>query len=268
MKRFSLVVVAVIGAASFACSASNTPPEPRPVMSAAPAKRGLSDTFTRSYRTEVQKAPDAQDPADVLFSVAPDAARSEAVLTVWAGTHVDASRKALAASQQVLETLGSTGECSGTLRDYSPPRPVGQVVTPDGDEFESGWQAEVAVTVEANLSGLRTVQKRAQRIDQCFGALHALNPDSAPAMKNVGARLGALLIRVDAPHRYRAALLAAKTDQLARLSAPRVAQFHAEDTRCTSRGEVRVVQRSLSGVALDIDFACNNVLPSEFENVQ
>jgi hypothetical protein len=237
-------------------------------MTEAPRTRAYSPKLVGRSAAVGEQAQDALDPADVFFEVAPDAARSEALLTAWAGSYADASRNVLAAGEHLLDTLASSGECSGTMRDYSPPQHVGEVRTPDGEDFESGWQGKVAITVEANLKGLGTVQARAARIDRCLGALHSLDRASTPAMKNVAASLGTLLVRVDRPEHYRVALVNAKTQRLAALDGQSVAQFHAEDTRCTSSGEVRIVRRNLSGIALDIDFSCGRVLPAGFHHVQ
>ena len=58
--------------------------------------------------------------------------------------------------------------------------------------------------------------------------------------------------------KYREKLLESKLTalkQVANLPEP-ATQFQASDTRCTSKGIVKVVKRSLSGIELDIDFEC------------
>jgi hypothetical protein len=58
--------------------------------------------------------------------------------------------------------------------------------------------------------------------------------------------------------KYRQKLLRAKLiplQEVTKLPNP-PAQFKAEDTRCTSQGIVKIVNRSLSGIELDIDLDC------------
>ncbi len=198
-----------------------------------------------SYRSsERAPGPDASVPTGLV--VPPDRATASASVEVRASDPEAAVARAHDVATYVRELWSDDPLCSARVLDYSPAHAQGS---------ESG--ASFSVSVSAHLRGLDTTIARMERVEECLARFRNIATDSG--LRGVHVRVGAMVASVDDPGSFRAQLLQARLEPLREVSALQDIpdQFDSKGVRCTSAGDVTVLQRTLGGVTLGVDFGCS-----------
>ena len=163
---------------------------------------------------------------------------------------VEASSRAAAlervrATADALRVRGEGEGCTTSIWSFGPIAGHGEAHT-----------ASATLRLDIDLRGLSTPADRQARVEACLAPLYDLPADS---FEGLHLRIGEPRLTIDDPSAHRARLLERRFAALraveAMADAP--AQFRARGLRCTSSGQVSITQRSLSGVRLDVDFACS-----------
>ncbi len=121
--------------------------------------------------------------------------------------------------------------------------------------------ASFSVALTIDLAGLDVALARMERIEECLGRFRSLAHDES--LEGVRMRVGPVVPTVDRLDRFREPLLQRHLEPLRAVAAlPNVpAQFDPLATRCTSTGAVSILERTLSGVTIDVDFTCTGTSP-------
>lgn len=177
--------------------------------------------------------------------VPPDRATAGASVEVRAPDPVAAVERAQEVARYVSGLWSEDPLCSARVVDYSPVHAQGS---------EAG--ASFSVSVSAELGGLDTTLARMERVEDCLVRFRSIATDSD--LRGVQVSVGSMIATVDDPGRFRSQLLQQRLEPLREVSglANIPGQFDPAGVRCTSAGEVTILQRTLGGVTLGVDFAC------------
>jgi len=215
------------------------------VDAADPAEVAFAGDATElsSYRRERSAVPDI--PVGGGLVVPPDRATASARVEVRAPDPGAAVERAHEVATYVRGLWSEDPQCSARVVDYSPVHAQGS---------ESG--ASFSVTVSAQLGDRETTIARIQRVEGCLERFRSLATDSD--LRGVQVSVGSMVATVDNPGRFRAQLLQERLEPLREVSGLEgiPEQFEATGVRCTSAGEVTILQRALGGVTLGVDFGC------------
>ena len=198
----------------------------------------------RSYRGgEGIPAPDAHVAGGLV--VPPDRATARASVEVRAPDPVAAVERVQEVATYVSGLWSEDPLCSARVVDYSP-------VHAEGSESEASF----SVSVSAQLAGVDTTLARMERVEDCLVRFRSIATDSD--LRGVHVSVGSMFATVDDPGSFRSQLLQQHLEPLREVSglADIPVQFDPTGVRCTSAGEVTILQRTLGGGTLGIDFAC------------
>lgn len=175
--------------------------------------------------------------------VAPDRALVRVDATVAAPTPSAVTERVRSAAAQLVEGLSEPGACSAAVADYAVPW-----------RADDRWHARVSLRLDVPLTGAPDVGERLARLERCTRRFEALGP----SLRDVELSVSDPLVTVDDPGAHRAALLRRALAPLHEVAAidGTPAAFDATAMQCTSRGQVAIVGRALSGVALQVDLDC------------
>ena len=213
-----------------------------------PPAVAYADEPASSRRYWGTRAEDAPDPTPFesdlhgRYRVAPDRALVRVRIAARGPSRPEVARRARDAANELVEALRLEGRCAAEVVDFGTPRR-------DGD----AWHERAAVRFEIALGDLDTVAERFTRVEQCMARFGSLGG----SLDEVRLRVSDPLVTIDAPDEHRAALLARELgalEEVAAVTGP--AAYDPSSMRCVSRGQVTVLERSLRGVALGIDFSC------------
>ena len=216
----------------------------------AQAPAGSSRSYGRDWSSsERAVGPDAADSEARLHGrlvVPPDRALLEMRAVVIAQERATIISRVNEVAELIREGIDAGEGCEARVTQLTTSQP-------DGDR----WRAAALLATSVDLRGLSDVAARHARLESCIGRMHETIAD----LEGVQARVGAPLLSVDSPRDHRAALLRqalgairdvrriAEEDQLGPELDPNL-------TRCRSEGRVRIVNRSLDGIALGVDLEC------------
>lgn len=175
--------------------------------------------------------------------VPPDRALVRVDATVAAASPSAVTARVRAAAAQLADGLSEENACAATIADYAVPW-----------RADERWHARVSLRLDVPLRGASDVGERLARLERCMRRFETLGPSLRDAELSVSDPL----VTVDDPGRHRTALLARAMGPLHEVAAiaGTPAAFAADAMQCTSRGQVSIVGRALSGVALQVDLDC------------
>ncbi|MEM9213058.1 MAG: hypothetical protein AAGD25_01655 [Cyanobacteria bacterium P01_F01_bin.150] len=228
----------------FSCGRASGPP------SSVIAQSSRSDD-SRGYAEAVVP----NDPARQPFLIPPDLA----VMTVSLST----TQSSFSASTQLLQEkadllLTKVGEgdgCVARILDYrQPTQPAGKYFRWDGDQYTS----QIDLALDIDFDGLSSVTNRIQRLNNCIQRIPQFVDKDTKKEEAILVVLSAAMPTIRDASVHRDELLQRRFAPLQSVvdAAQPPGLFKAEQTRCTSNGDVRIVERTLSGVELDVNFEC------------
>lgn len=187
-----------------------------------------------------------------LLAVSPDRALTRVDVLMEASTYASARTETQAVADELVARIDAIEGCDARIDGSDAPVAAGR----------EAWRGSVAVRVDADLGGLSDLAARTSRVDVCIEPLHTLRDDGGDAMDRAEIRVGAPWYTVDDPGQHREALLRVALAPLAEVAAlgDTPPQFEARATRCTSRGDVSIVERSATEVGLTVDLECASTL--------
>ncbi|MBX3269057.1 MAG: hypothetical protein KF729_02280 [Sandaracinaceae bacterium] len=216
---------------------------------AAPAVAFAGEPASSDYlwsRGAAAAAPDASDLERQLhggaFLVPPDRALVRVDVTGRAPTRAELAARMDDATRAMRATLAVPGACAAAVVALGAPRREGE-----------RWSATATLSIDVPLAGLDDVAARFARVERCMERFDAMGAELAGLELAVSHPLPT----VDRPHLHRAALLERAVGPLREVAAfDGPPAFDPNGVRCTSRGEVTIVERSLAGIALRVDLEC------------
>lgn len=211
----------------------------------ATVRRGSSDV---SYRGgQAPHEPTVAVLAAHQLRVAPDVARVAIDVRLRAKTFDESVELARAVTNSLQPRWSQDEGCATTQFDRSVPERVA----------EKRWTSTTHFELRIGLHGLETVEQRAQQIEMCMGRVHAAERD--PELAGVTIVVGRRSLQLDNPTEYRQQLLQRRFAPLLAVARTTGApsQFNVQALECTSQGSVRIVQRTLVGLTLEVDLDCN-----------
>ena len=215
--------------------------------SAAPAVVFANEPAGSDYWSRgIEVGPDASPfEADLhgRYVVAPDRALVRVTLSTQGRTRGEAAGRVRDAANELRETLADEGRCVAEVADYETPR-----------RNEEQWSGSASLRYDIELGGLDTVAARFARVEHCMERFSAIGAN----LSDVRFSVSDPLVTIDAPGRHRAELLERELRALrevAQVAGP--AAYDPDAMHCASRGQVSILERSLRGVALGIDLACD-----------
>ena len=175
--------------------------------------------------------------------VSPDRALVRVDARVAAPTPTAVTARVRMAAGRLVEGLSEPGVCAATVADYGVPARTGDV-----------WRARASLRLDVAMVGTNDVGERLSRLERCMRRFETLGPE----LRGVELAVSDPLVTIDEPGQHRAALLTralAPLHEVAALTGTPAA-FEGSGLRCTSRGQVSIVGRALSGVAVEVDLDC------------
>ena len=214
----------------------------------------LSSSSVSAYRTSsgTEKL-SLEDPAINRFTVIPEMAVMRTTISATASSFVETAKLIEVNSEKVLTSINSIEGCSARIVDYQHP-----VNRREGKLGKTHLFSSLEVETLISFAEMKDVKERIKRVNDCLQAIPKLTTGKNPNNVRVNLVVSDVMPTIQNAEKYREKLLESKftaLKQVANLPEP-ATQFQASDTRCTSKGIVKVVKRSLSGIELDIDFEC------------
>ena len=198
------------------------------------------------------------DPASDRFIVTPESAIMSATINTTANSLASASQLLTTSSQQLIENITQVPGCSIKIVDYQHPIPrYSKRIGSNGEKQYSGnLKLEMAIAFDKD----KDISQRIVQINNCLQAIPDFKTINSPEDKNATVNLttSPVIPTINNAGKYRQEILKTKftaLKEVASLTEPAV-QFDAQDTKCTSKGNVKIIDRQLSGIELDIDFDC------------
>lgn len=239
----------------FSCSKNN---EPHPSV-IAQNETNLAESSVSSDENYSQNHQTANfvpnDPANKGFLVPPDLAVTQATIQVKGSSFTEVASLIELNTDKVLKSIATVQGCSATINNYQYPREdYGKRILDDSAVYFGSSELEIRIS----FAGLNTVADRIKQLNNCLQSLSGLNLTSSAKNASINLTLADVMPTINNLDRYRQELLAAKFNSLEAVAnvAAQPSQFNANDTKCTSKGIVQIVSRSLSNIELDIDFNC------------
>lgn len=159
-----------------------------------------------------------------------------------------AAKEVRAAVERTLLSVRDFDYCSVNLHDYDPPRPSGDL-----------WIAVGALRADIHLGGINDVSERMDRLDNCLRSWRtnaSVRDRGKDKVLKPGTRLflGEPVLVIDDPASHRETLLKSWATRLeAAASGVSAPQWHPTDLRCVASGIVRVTERSISALRLELE---------------
>ncbi len=225
-----------------------------------------SSVTSQSYRStpkrNYSKNVSLQDPAINRFIVPPEIAIMRTRITATASSFAAVAKLIEVNSEKVITSISSTEGCSANILDYQHPVEYisGKAIVADAKKYSSHLELEILIS----FAEMEQVRERIKRVNDCLQVIPKLAIENSQEDKNASIYLALsdVMPTIQNAGKYRKKLLEGKftgLKEVANLSDP-ATQFNASDTRCTSKGIVKVVDRNLSGIELDIDFDCHRLI--------
>ena len=214
----------------------------------------MSSSSVSAYQTSSSaKEFSLEDPAINRFIVIPEIAVMKTKIRVTASSFDEVAKLIEVNSQKVLKSIDNIEGCSARILDYQ--HPVEQRAGKLGKAFLfSSLELEILIS----FAEMKNVKERIKRVNNCLQGIPELTIEKKQKNVTIHHVRSDVMPTIQNAQKYRQKLLESKftaLKEVANLSEP-ATQFNASDTRCTSKGIVKVVKRSLSGIELDIDFDC------------
>ncbi|BAZ43214.1 hypothetical protein NIES4102_02140 [Chondrocystis sp. NIES-4102] len=203
-----------------------------------------SDPYEKNYLP--------QDPALARFIVAPEIAVAIANLSFNANSIDEIIKLTETNSQSFLNSLNTVKGCTAKIINYQYPLSNNYNRNVINNEQEYFHSLDIEITI--SLAETKDIKQRLNQINNCLEAIPKQNNNEM-----VSLTLSEVMPTIKDVNQYRQKLLEAKIkplQEVAKIPNPPT-QFKATDTRCTSQGIVEIVNRSLNGIELNIDFNCS-----------
>ncbi|MBL4683419.1 MAG: hypothetical protein JKY37_02425 [Nannocystaceae bacterium] len=201
-----------------------------------------------SYRGEqAPREPAATVLAAHQLRVVPDVAQVAVDVRLRAKTFEESVDLGRSVTPSLRARWSQDEGCASTQLDRSVPERVS----------DKSWTSTVHFELRVSLKGMETVEQRAQQIEMCIGRVHAVEGD--PKLAGVTIVVGRPSFELHDPTVYQQQLLRRRFAPLLTVASTTGApsQFNVQALECTSQGSIRVVQRTLAGLTLEVDFDCN-----------
>lgn len=156
-------------------------------------------------------------------------------------------------AEKLQQSINNTDGCQVELLDYQHPVVArGQRVL-DGSEYRTHLDFQITISFDGDNS----VRERIEQLNNCLQAIPRFELDNSKN-SSINLNLSQAIPTVIDTSKYRKQLLETKfkpLQEIAELSET-PSQFNATNTKCTSKGNVQIISRSISNIELDIDFNC------------
>ncbi|VEP18841.1 conserved exported hypothetical protein [Hyella patelloides LEGE 07179] len=195
------------------------------------------------------------DPAIKNFLIPPEIAVMQATINAGGNSFNEVAALIDTNTNKVIQSISSTEGCSANIVDYQHPRKTyGKRVLSDSATYYSNLQIEIIIS----FAEMNNVQQRIEQINNCWQAISTSKLEAQEKDSTISLTLSDVIPTIENVDRYRKQLLETKFDTLKEVAnlSETPSQFNASDTKCTSKGDVKVVKRSLSNIELDVDFNC------------
>jgi len=239
--------LSLTGCGLFGGGASREAPPGEAPGAAGAGAGGSSDVWSRSaYRGSGDPlgADGFENALRGQISIPPDRALVHVQAEAKGGDRLAASSGAMLLGQALATEIGDEGMCQARVVDRGAVRFNGR----------QDWRGRISLRVDALLTGLPSVDARAERIEHCLARIDA----AANGREEGAVRMGAPLLTLDQLETHRGELLARAFSDLTAVAGTTdtPTQFDANATHCTSGGHVNIVERSLDGIVLGVDMTC------------
>ena len=192
------------------------------------------------------------------FVVPPEMAIMQAKLTATGNSFAKTFEAIEANTDTVIQSINNTEGCRADLRDYQHPEEASSnrsygIKNSDNLVYVSSLDLEITVSFDNTNS----VKERIQQLNECLQAFPQLTSDDSEN-STIALNVSQPIPTVKNADEYREQLLETKfapLQEVANLSET-PSQFNASNTKCTSKGNIQIISRSLSNIELDIDFNC------------
>lgn len=207
---------------------------------------GNAAATTRDYVHRVEGSDPSSFEAELhgRYTVPPERAILRADLQLARASSDEATSASIAARRTLVRLFDEAEHCEARVVDVGPTTRIAW----------DDWSASSLLRIDIDLRGADDVETRSARIEACTAVFFREHSE----LENVHVRIGTPLLTIGDPSSHREALLERELARLravaAQPNAP--AQFSADSLDCTSTGEVHIVDRTLSGVALAVDLDC------------
>ena len=202
------------------------------------------------------------DPAINRFIVPPELGVINGTINSTANSFAEAAELLETNSDKLQTSIAQENNCSFKLIDYKHPLARGsrKSITSQAKKYSGSVEFEILIS----LANAKNIKERIQQTDNCLQAIPTLTLEQNQKDKDMKINFffSRVFFTIKDAGKYRQKLLEFKSQpfkEVANISNPAV-QFDAQDTKCTSKGIVTVIKRSLSGIELDIDFDCSRLI--------
>lgn len=195
------------------------------------------------------------DRAIKRFLVPPEIAVMQATINAGGNSFAEVATLIDTNTNKALRSVSNTEGCSANILDYQHPRETyGKRVLSDSTMYYSNLQIEIIIS----FAEMNNVQQRIEQINNCWQAISTSKLEAQEKDSTISLTLSNVVPTIENADRYRKQLLEAKFETLQEVAnlSETPSQFNASDTQCTSKGDVKIVKRSLSNIELDVDFHC------------
>ena len=194
------------------------------------------------------------------FAVPPEIAIMQAKLRATNNSFAKTFELIEANTDTVLQSINNTEGCRADLIDYQHPEEASSnsnrsYGTENSDNLIYAGSLDVEITI--SFDDANSVKERIQQLNKCLQALPQLTSDDSEN-SSISLNVSKPIPTLKNASEYRKQLLETKyasLQEVANLSET-PSQFNASDTKCTSKGNIQIINRSLSNIELDIDFSC------------
>ena len=160
-------------------------------------------------------------------------------------------------TDRVIQSINNTNGCRVDILDYQHSEEASSNRGYDPKNFDdlrytSSLDLEITISFDDNNS----IKERIQQLNNCIQAVPQLTSDNEDS--SISLNVSKPIFTVKNASEYRKQLLETKFTRLQEVAnlSETPSQFSASDTKCTSKGNVQIINRSLSNIELDIDFNC------------
>ena len=198
------------------------------------------------------------DPTSDRFMVPPEIAIVQANIRATDKSFAKTFELIDANTDRLIQSINNTDGCRADILDYQHSEEASSNRGYDPENFDdlvytSNLDLEITISFDDNNS----VKERIKQLNNCLQAVPQLKPENSKN-SSISLNLSEPIPTVKNASEYRKQLLETKfasLQEVANLSET-PSQFNASDTKCTSKGNVQIINRSLSNIELDIDFNC------------
>jgi hypothetical protein len=223
-----------------------------------------SSISASNYHYQLNNHDIPEDPAMSRFIVTPEIAVMKGEIVTTASSFNEVIQLLKTNSDQLINSVSKIKGCSVNIRDYQHP-----IVSNSSKAIFDNAKKYSSSVLEIKISFAQTknIQERIQQINNCLQAIPELKIDNFQKDQNASVylTLSRVMPTIKDGEKYRTQLLATKFARLKEVTKfpQAVGQFQSLNSNCTSEGIVQVMNRSLSGIELDIDFSCRPSINKE-----